>query len=223
MNKFFETDRKLNKISQQTDSIIIAFSGGKESRICLHLCKKHFKNIFCYYMYNIPNLRSENEKLEYVKEFCLKELIQIPHPAFLKELKNANLNWCNYKLDNSKTYELKHIYEYVKCFFSCQYIITGAKNADGTARRKTISRQKNSNIITPLINWNKHDVYLYIKQNHIPIPENFNKKLVSFGCDIYDPLYLQFLSEKYPDDLEKIELYFPFVRAVLKRFEYYGK
>ena len=65
--------------SKITDSVIVAFSGGKESIVVLDLCFKYFKHVQPYYMYICPNLSFQDKMIKWYENKYDTEIIQIPH------------------------------------------------------------------------------------------------------------------------------------------------
>lgn len=49
--------------SRVTDSVIVAFSGGKDSIVTLDLCSRYFKKIYSFFMYLVPNLEFQERML----------------------------------------------------------------------------------------------------------------------------------------------------------------
>lgn len=64
-----------------TDSVIVAFSGGKESIVTLDLCFRYFKNVRAFFMYICPDLSFQERTLEWYEKKYQTEIIRIPHMA----------------------------------------------------------------------------------------------------------------------------------------------
>ena len=62
-----------------TDSVIVAFSGGKESIVTLDLCFRYFKNVRAFFMYICPDLSFQERTLEWYEKKYQTEIIRIPH------------------------------------------------------------------------------------------------------------------------------------------------
>ena len=62
-----------------TDSVIVAFSGGKESIVTLDLCFRYFKRVVPFFMYICPDLSFQNKTIEWYEKKYQTEIIRIPH------------------------------------------------------------------------------------------------------------------------------------------------
>jgi 3'-phosphoadenosine 5'-phosphosulfate sulfotransferase (PAPS reductase)/FAD synthetase len=99
-------------------------------------------------------------------------------------------------------------------------IVTGAKEADSLWRRqKYFKFMTDENMHFPLRKWRKDDVLAYLDMHKIELPKA--PKSGSTGIDL-STVSLLWLYDHYKDDFEKIERWFPYVGAVVKRREWYG-
>ena len=51
-----------------TSSVIVAFSGGKESIVTLDLCFRYFKKVVPFFMYICPDLSFQNKTIEWYEK-----------------------------------------------------------------------------------------------------------------------------------------------------------
>jgi hypothetical protein len=65
--------------------------------------------------------------------------------------------------------------------------------------------------------WNKFDILSYLKLNNIPVPKSSG---VASGVDLSRES-LMFLYSEWPRDFEKIEQYFPYIRALILREKWF--
>jgi hypothetical protein len=99
-------------------------------------------------------------------------------------------------------------------------ILTGMKRADSQSRRRLMAwSSAREDIIHPIAGWEKRSVLSYLRLKGIPIPEGTGR--ATSGIELV-PSELLFLYDHYPNDFERIEEYFPFIRAVVERRKFYG-
>lgn len=169
----------------------------------------------------IPGLRCIDEKMAIVKDRYNLEILRYPHFLLFKVLKYSIYCKTSYKTFNEiKELGLTDIYKAVIHDTGINVIINGSKETDSLWRRqKYFKFMTFDNVSYPLKTWRKIDVLSYLKLNNIPLPASSGAQ--STGVDLSTPSLL-YLYDKYPDDFEKLEAYFPFIGAVVKRREYYG-
>jgi len=115
---------------------------------------------------------------------------------------------------------LNDVYAMAKTETGISLIATGAKKADSLWRRKMLGNWgTRPDIIYPLKDWNKPDVYAYLMAQKIPIPGGTSGS--STGIDLTQKSLL-WMHDTYPDDFWKICEVFPFAEAVVWHRKFYG-
>jgi hypothetical protein len=99
-------------------------------------------------------------------------------------------------------------------------IATGAKKADSMFRRKSWHQFEKDYLVYPLKDWGTRDVLGYLQFRKLPVPTR-NEGFQTSGVDLTTRDLLR-IWRQFPADFERIERVFPYVRAVVKRFEWYG-
>lgn len=226
MNIFQQTYNEVATMAKKHKSVLVSFSGGKDSLVVLDICLRHFRKVVCFFMYFIPGLRCIEEQFNIIKQRYADydfEILQYPHWLLFQCLKY--MIYCDeYKIIGSDLLpdiKLKDIYRQVRLDTGINLIATGAKKADSLWRRRYMSAIGNEyKTFNPIEEWNKFDVLAYLKINKIPYPETTSGPKAS-GIDLSTPSLL-WLHDNYPDDFQKLLSYFPYAEAVIKRREYYG-
>ena len=218
MNELFDPIKVHSTI---TNSIIVAFSGGKDSIVTLELCKKYFKNVICFHMYLIPNLEFQEKALNYYEKRYNVEILRIPHPDFSEFLKYGTYRTPDYSIN---TIDFNDCYNYIRSITGYKYIATGERLNDSIIRRATL---KNSGSIDfkrarmfPVMYWNKQQIYSYIKKKRLYLP-NYSKNNV-FSFSSLSGKELTYIRDNYPCDFQQIKKYFPLVETAVKRYETYN-
>lgn len=221
MQIWTDTLELLREKRKETDSIIVAFSGGKDSLVCLDLCSRIFDRVECFFMHFVPDLKCTEEGLAYAKQRWGVKVKEYPHWVFIQALKNGTYCDQSKQHDNLPDWSLRDIYDVAKADLNCKYIVHGAKNADSLWRRRFFNTTKHwTDMVYPVREWNKMDVLAYCKVRKIPVPK-MSTTASATGVDLSYPS-MKFVSENYPDDFKRILKWFPYAEAQLKRHEYYG-
>ena len=222
-NVFTETLNLLKDKARQHPSVLISFSGGKDSLAVLDLCRKSFRHVAAFYMYLVPGLRHIEERIAWARERYNIEILSYPHWVMFKCLRNGIYCPNHHQFDDTD-FKLTDIYEAATQETGIKLIAHGGKDSDGLWRRRLFANTKDSerwkNIFYPIKGWSKYDVLAYLQAQKIPIPQESVEQRAA-GMDLATGTLL-WLHDTYPDDFDRIEKVFPYVRAVVKRREWYG-
>lgn len=205
-----------------TDSVIVGFSGGKDSMVTLDLCFKYFKNVVPYFMYLVPDLEFQENMLKRYEERYKTEIIRIPHFECSDFLKYGSFTLPDFDVDIVK---INDTYAYLRELTGIYWIAAGERCADSIVRnamiKKSGSIDYNRGRFYPLAYWNKKEVLEYIKYRKLYLsPE---QKKLGFSFRSLAGSELSIIKQIYPKDYEKILKVYPFAGAGVERFEKYGK
>ena len=204
-------------IKQETDSVILFYSGGKDSIVLLDILTKHFK-VNLVFMYLVPELEHIEKYVTWAEKKYNVKAKKYPH-WMLSQYFNDNYFTFHHNNDVPNI-KLSDIEDKAKIDFNCEWIINGAKKSDSLNRRlmlKTYFMQSinlTSKKAYPLSDWKKGDCLTYIKQKKLPMPISYSKGKSS-GADL-EVNFLKFCKEKYPKDYQKIINQFPFAETIIK-------
>lgn len=74
------------------DTVILSFSGGKDSVGAYIQLKRHFGNVVPVYMYTVPGLKFVEDSLRYYEEQVMgRHILRFPHPSLFRLLNNLIL------------------------------------------------------------------------------------------------------------------------------------
>lgn len=208
--------------SRVTDSVIVGFSGGKDSIVTLDLCFKYFKRVVPFFMYLVPDLEFQESMLRRYEERYNTEILRIPHFEASEFLKYGSFTMFD---DNVDVVGITDTYEYLRQQTGIHWIAAGERCADSIVRNAMI---KHSGSIDhkrgrfyPIAYWKKQEILEYIKYKRLYLSPEQKKLGFSFrslaGCE------LAVIKEHYPKDYEKILKVYPFAGAGVERFLKFGK
>lgn len=86
---FKQTYKQMEIMSKSIDTVLVSFSGGRDSLVVLDLCRRFFKNVVCFYMFIVPELRRIEEYFGYAKQHWNVTILQYPHWVLTNYLKNG--------------------------------------------------------------------------------------------------------------------------------------
>lgn len=109
-----------------TDSVIVGFSGGKDSIITLDLCMRYFKNVKPFFMYLVPDLSFQEKMLQYYENRYDTEIIRIPHFECSNFLKYGSFTMADWNVD---IVGITDTYEYLRQKTGIHWIAAGERCA----------------------------------------------------------------------------------------------
>ena len=203
-----------------TDSVIVAFSGGKDSIVTLDLCFKYFKTVKPFFMYLVKGLEFQEKMLQWYENKYDTEIIRIPHFEMSNLLKYGSFTLPDFNVD---IVGINDTYAYLRQETGIHWIAAGERCADSIVRNAMIKKSGSIDYqrgrFYPLAYWKKQEVLQYIKYKKLYLsPE---QKTIGFSFRSLAGSELAVVKELYPNDYEKILKVFPLAEAGVKHFELY--
>jgi phosphoadenosine phosphosulfate reductase len=208
--------------SKITDSVIVAFSGGKESCVVMDLCYRYFKNVKPFFMYICPNLSFQERTLEWYEKKYQTEIIRLPHMDVSEFFHYGSFRPAD---ESFPIVSINDIYRYVRIKTDIWWIAAGERINDSIVRRammkKSGSIDDQRGRLYPVAMWNKHEVLDYIKFHNLYLGADSRKLGFSFKSLWGKELVM--LKKYFPEDYEKVIKQYPFAEAGVLREEVYGE
>lgn len=204
--------RSVETAAAITDSVLVAFSGGKDSVVTLDVCMRYFAHVEGFFMYQVRGLSFQESILRYYEDKYGIPIHRIPHFELSQ--------WLRYGLFRMYDFScpivgVKETYDYIRENTDIWWIAAGERIADSVWRRAMI---KSSGTIDekrgrfyPIAEWNKADVQAYIRQRHLRVGVESQKLGFSFRSFMGKDLIK--IRDAFPNDYAKIKQWFPLVDA----------
>lgn len=210
--------RSIETAAAITDSVLVAFSGGKDSVVTLDLCMNHFAHVEGFFMYQVKGLSFQESIIRYYEDKYGIPIYRVPH----FELST----WLRYGLFRAPDFDspivsVKGIYDYMRDGTGIYWIAAGERIADSVWRRAMIKHSGTIDTVRgrffPIAEWRKQDILSYIRQKRLRVGIESAKLGFSFrslmGRD------LSIIKETFPDDYKRICQWFPFVEASIIHYQ----
>jgi phosphoadenosine phosphosulfate reductase len=221
MQSLQETLKILDDAKKRHDRVLVSYSGGKDSIVTLDLCIKTWgvENVECFYMFTLPGLRCIAEDLNQARDRWGVRIRQYPHPGVKKMIANGVYGTAWFKTDDLQflDYRIEHVYALAMQDSGINLIAHGRKRADSPrfTKRVLATWGNKDYLLYPVVGWRRPDIQAYIQLNGL-----FRSKLMA-EPDL-SILGIEYMYDHYRDDFEKMEKLFPYMRAVIKRREWFG-
>ena len=208
--------------SKITDSVLVGFSGGKESVVVMDLCFRYFKNVHPFFMYICPNLSFQERTIAWYEKKYQTEIIRIPHMDVSEYFHYGSFR------PGDETFpivSINDIYHYLRLQSDIWWIAAGERINDSIVRRAmmkksgTIDTQRGR--IYPVALWRKKEILDYIKFHNLYLGADSRK--LGFSFKSLWGKELAMLKQHFPEDYEKVLKQYPFAEAGVRRYELYGK
>lgn len=185
--------------SQITDSVIVAFSGGKESVCVMDLCHRYFKNVRAFFMYICPNLSFQERTLEWYEKKYQQEIIRIPHMDVSEFFHYGSFRKADYSFP---IVSINDIYRYVRLETNIWWIAAGERIDDSIVRRAMMKKSGSIDVqrgrLYPVSMWKKKEILDYIKFHNLYLGQDSRKMGFSFKSLWGKELLM--LKQYFPDD-----------------------
>jgi hypothetical protein len=217
------THQELEELAGKYDSVIVAYSGGKDSLTVMDLCVKHFHHVVGFHMHFVPGLKYIQERIDFARTRWKVEILDYIHWVAFSCLRRGVFCPVHY-LTAGKMPEIKlaDMHALVREDTGFELIAHGRKRSDSMWARRSLTKHfKKETIVFPLKHWNRWEVLAYLRLNNIPIPDGDGGNTGSSGIDLSVPPVL-WLHDKHPEDFALLEKVFPYVKAIVKRRDWYG-
>lgn len=120
-----------------TDSVIVGFSGGKDSIVTLDLCVRYFKRVVPFFMYLVPDLEFQERMLKRYEDKYGIEIIRLPHFECSNFLKYGSFTMFDPNVD---IVGITDTYEYLRQRTGIHWIAAGERCADSIVRNAMIKQ-----------------------------------------------------------------------------------
>ena len=220
---FKDSFLRLEKVAHHHPDIVVLFSAGKDSLVCLDMATKVFRKVVPVFLYLLPGLKVIEDRLKWAEDRYQIKVQQFPHWTVFMLLRDEIYRDYNKNLsENIFAPTMQEMFMLIMHYMKSDYLIHGGKKSDSIWRRRFFNFEHDrlkGKILYPLMDWMKYDVLAYLRLHHIPIPDTSKGNATGVGLNTPS---LCWLHDKYPDDFMRLLEWFPYAEAVIKRREYYG-
>lgn len=205
-----------------TDSVIVGFSGGKDSVVTLDLCIKHFKRVEAFFLYYVPGLSFQERMLQWAERHYGISIYRMPHWELSEFLCMGTFRPIDLSVP---VIQIADLYAHLRAHFGIHWIAAGERIADSIWRRAmikhsgTIDRQRGR--IYPVAHFTKAHIFAYLKAHRLRISEE--SRVLGFSFRSLQAEDMIKIRQHYPADFAKIKAMFPLVEAGIKHKEFYER
>lgn len=225
-----DSDELCRIIAERCDgTVILSFSGGKDSLAAWLKLRRFFKRILPVYMYLIPDLRFVERGLVQYERYFDTHIIRMPHPSLYRQLNNFTLqppeHLATIEAFNPINYDNDDLFDIVKVAYGLPletYVAIGVRATDSLNRWASVKKYGASNekrhTFFPIYDYRKDQLLGELREAGIRLPAEYRYFYRSF--DGLDWRFLKPMKEHYPDDYQRVLDWFPLAELELKRIEY---
>lgn len=210
----------LKTASAMTDSVIVGFSGGKDSAVTLDLCFRYFKHVHPYFMYIVKGLSFQERMLRYYEDRYKTEIMRIPHFMLAEFFRYGT--FCNPD-PSVPIVGVAEMYDWLREQTGAYWIAAGERINDSIWRRAMIKKSGTIDAkrgrVYPIAFWTKAEVMGYLKNKRLPLSLEYDS--LGFSFRSLSAEEIRVIRERFPADFERIRTWFPLVEAGLKYDEFY--
>jgi len=217
--------------NQNIDNVTIGFSTGKDSVVGLSLLKKANINVIPIYFYIVPGLEFIEKNIALYEKLFDVKVIQLPHPILYDYMRHQDWQSWQKTVDMSQIKLKKTTFKYLTSRYletknlnsTFIYDCNCMKAADSFNRRILLTKKpyicEENKIIYLTKDFTDKDIFSYLKENNIPLTDDY--KIFGRSWDGLSYHFLTGVKYYYPNDYEKIKQMFDLIDIELFRYKIY--
>lgn len=216
------------EMAKENDTVLLAFSTGKDSIAAWLQMREHFPHIIPYYCYCVPGLEFVEESLKYYEDFFGEKILRVPHRALWNWLGAGTFQPPRHikviEESNAPVYDDTLLGDIIRAAGNlppAAYAGVGVRMADSPMRRISIKQHgainHNGKMFYPVFDWRKADLLDAFRRSGVKLPIDY--KLFGRTFDGLDYRFLAPIKKHFPRDWQKILEWFPLAEAEIFRRE----
>lgn len=216
------------QVRQQTDTVLLAFSTGKDALGAWLALRPHFSRIVPYYMYMVPGLEFVEDSLAYYEREFGCHIYRIPHPSLYRWLNEFTFQppeRCRIieaaRFPNADYQDIQSELRRSLGLSDACFVADGVRAADSPIR--LVSFRRNGPInhrrqkFSPIWDWRIDRLATELEQGGIKLPVDY--RIWGRTFDGLDYRFLAPLKVHFPRDYERVLDWFPLADVELFRRE----
>jgi hypothetical protein len=222
-------EQVIQRIRAETDTVLLAFSTGKDSLAAWLQLRPHFPRIVPIFKYLVPGLQFVERSLRYYEDYFQTRIVRVPHPSLYRWLRHLTFqapeNCSPIEHARLPLFDHEHVRDRV-----CQslglpagtWIAVGTRACDSPQRRMAFNRTGPINerlrSFYPVWDWNKARLVECLQASGVKLPCEY--RVFGRSFDGLDFRFLYGIKKHWPDDYRRILAWFPLAELEIKRHEY---
>ncbi len=198
-----------------SDSVLVSFSGGKDSIVTLDLCCRFFERVEGFFLYWVKGLQHQENVLRFYEDKYGIPIHRLPHFEAAPALRYGVFR------DRDLSVPIvtpADIYAYMREMTDFYWIAAGERISDSLFRRAYIkaeggSIQPKRGRFFPVAEWRTGHIQKYLKQRGLKVGFDYMGNFKGRQLAVLRPSFLKYMQEWYPQDYAKIKEWFPLIEA----------
>jgi hypothetical protein len=226
------SEETIAEMVRQTDTVLLAFSGGKDAIGTWLAIRPHFKRVIPFYRYLIPDLEFVEESLRYYEAWFETRIVRVPNPALYRMLTHlvfqSPRNVPIIEAASLGEFEYREVNASICDDFGLPedtFVASGVRASDSLQRRRHFKINGpitySERTFYPIWDWKKSALLNVLAKSGVKLPVDYQ----IFGRS-FDGLRLTYLApirRYYPADYARILEFFPMAEMEFERAAYAEK
>lgn len=218
-----DSDHLCRLVREQTDTVILGFSGGKDSLAAFLMLRRHGFRVVPFFLYPLPGLDYQQRMVTYYEQALDTRIWQYPHynevislnmgthvaPSDLGVVIAGGLG----EMDETMLYAL--VAHDAGVVDSDPWAAVGVRAADSPIRRIVITKRGpghwRERLFYPCWDWRKADVVAAIRESGVRL--TYEYRLFGRSHDGLDSRFTIPLAREHPEDYERIRRWRQLIEA----------